>query len=159
MAEIKIETPSSGDIETISRWISESGDLTQISSLRSDVLSTEELERWLDASVTSAVIRADSYPIAFATVSVKEAPLPREVAEICHIIIHPKWRREYNGSHLVLDLTLRAREKGFTKMVGRVVPHNSGAHAFFSSLRWVPVPPAKCWTSGFFWYERRLQDV
>lgn len=158
MAEIKIEAPNSGDVEIVSRWISESGDLALISSLDSDGLSTKMLELWFDASVTSAVVRTDGHPIAFGTVSVEEAPLPSRTAEICHLIVHPKWRRRYNGSHLVLELALKAREMGFSTVAGRVVPHNSVAHAFLSFLRWAPVASGDGWTPGFSWYQRKLQN-
>ena len=113
MVEITIDAPRSTDIETLSKWISNTGDVALISDLQSNVLTTDELERWLEACVVSTIVRAGKHPIGFATLSTEEAPLPSGTAEICHVIVDPQWRHQFNGSHLVLDLQCRARTMGF----------------------------------------------
>lgn len=159
MADLNIEVPAAGDLSAISTWISDSGEVALISDLPPGELPIETLSHWLDTSVSAAAVRVDGALIAFATVSIEEAHLPEGTAEICHLIVHPKWRRRYNGSHIVLELALRARELGFSSVMGRVVPNNVVAHKFLSSLGWSQADPWIGWAPGFSWQMRPLNNV
>lgn len=152
MTRFKLDVPNLDDVERMSGWISDSEDLPLISELTSKDLSSDTLQGWLDTSASSAVIRVDGETIAMATLSVEEAPLRPDTAEICHLIVHREWRRRYNGSHLLLELALRARELGFSAVVGRVVPSNTVAQKFLSSLRWTPVDLNGACMPRFSWY-------
>ncbi|MBL9184070.1 MAG: GNAT family N-acetyltransferase [Verrucomicrobiaceae bacterium] len=111
-----------------------------ISGKKDTQLAPEELARWVATSVFAVVVCVGELPIGFGSLSISEAPLVNGDVEICHLIVHPNWRRQYKGSSLVLELTRIAKSKGFKRVVGRVAPHNAIGRAILSSLRWEKLP-------------------
>ncbi len=159
MIGITIDSPKRTELATVADWISASGELHLISDLTLRKLADHTLRSWVETGIESAVVRRGGKPIAFATLSASEASLPSDTVEICHLIVHPSCRRRYEGSHLVLELSRKAREMGFSRAVGRVVPQNSIAKLFLSSLRWARSDVKEDWMNGNIWYTKSLEDV
>ena len=159
MTEFRIDSPTETDIEQIPGWVSATRELSLISDESSNVLHPETFQRWLRDSVTVAVVHAGDQPVALATLSLQEVALPEGTVELCHLIVHPRWRRRYHGSRLVFELTDRAKEFGFKRLVGRVVPRNAVAHALLSYLHWSSISSVETWMkASFVWYEKSLRS-
>lgn len=103
------------------------------------------------------VSTADDQPVAFATLSRNEADLPPGSVELCHLIVRPDMRRQYRGSHLVLALTHAARQLGYDRLFGRVVPSNAVAHPLLTSLRWGVLANRETPASTFVWYSKTIR--
>jgi ribosomal protein S18 acetylase RimI-like enzyme len=153
--------PASDDLPRIAEWVTTANELHLISGLSGPVLPTSVLEDWVATSLATLAVRHGDDAIAVATLSRSEAELPAGTAEVCHLIVHPRWRRHYRGSHLVLELLSTARRLGFLEVVGRVVSSNTRAHAFLAFLQWKPfdpqvADPSASWARGdFVWYRKR----
>jgi RimJ/RimL family protein N-acetyltransferase len=145
------------EIDAISRWITDSGELHLISDARG-ALTHDGLRQWIADSITTLVVRAGNEPIAIGTLSVKEAPVPSGAVEFCHVIVRPEWRRRYHGSHMVLALTDLARGCGFQRGVGRVVPGNEGSFRLLRSLNWsLTGKRGEALPEGFLWHDKDLR--
>lgn len=133
----KIITGAIDDLEPIASWITESGELELISGEKGKVLKSELLAEWLTTSITN-VISYDNAEnvIGLTTLSTAEMDLPVGYVELCHCIIKPNNRREYNASCLLVALIREAKKRGYTHVVGRVVKSNNKAHHLLKSLKW-----------------------
>lgn len=124
------------DIESLCEWIQSSGELHLISGNTTGILTVKELRDWMNSSFQLVKIQLNEKIIGLATLSRAEAELPSEYIEICHLIIHPDFRRLYYGTTIVSYLTSFAKREGYKKVVGRVLKSNSVALAFLDSLHW-----------------------
>lgn len=129
--------------EQLSAWISTTEELPLISGNEGTHLAPAEFAKWVATSVFAVVVFVGEMPIGFGSLSTSEAPLSTGDVEICHLIVHPDWRRQYKGSSLVLELTRIAKSNGFRRVVGRVAPHNAIGRAILSSLRWEKLPTSE----------------
>ena len=157
IATTEVTDPTRDDLLRLRSWISGSRDLPLISDREDPALSSRTLDEWLDIGRPAVLRLGSAAPIAFATLSTIEAPLPPAYMEICHFIVHPQFRRHYFGSQLILSLASTAQHMGCRSVVGRVVPTNAVASHFLKSLRWNVVPPSETWaSSSFLWYRKTL---
>jgi ribosomal protein S18 acetylase RimI-like enzyme len=154
---IALEKAGPGDIESLARWISESGEAPTISALETCEVRPSDVAGWLKSSLEGFIIRVNEEPVALGTLSTSEAPLPAGTVEVCHVIVRPDWRRRFKGTQLVTELMARARGLGFRWVVGRVVPSNGPSHGFLQWLDWRPTKPILTADDPrFVWYQRLL---
>lgn len=142
----------------IVEWISESGELMLISGCTDTVLKQEDLKQWFDSSYSYVLIQDEDKIIGIATLSSAEVGLPENVLEICHLIIHPMYRRHYNGSKIVIELMSKAKKDGIVKLVGRVCKHNEIAYKFLSGLRWRVSETNYNDDNSVFWMEKIIYN-
>lgn len=155
--KITVGKPTDTDIAHLAMWMTDSGEAPLISDLKSALVQSEDIRQWLDDSDECRVVISEGSPIGFGTLSVAEADLPPDCIEVCHVIIHPEWRRRFKGSQLVLELMDTARRKGYLRTVGRVVPKNAASHGFLAWLGWQPDSHSQVQNSNsFVWYQRLL---
>jgi ribosomal protein S18 acetylase RimI-like enzyme len=147
----------STDVERLARWITAAKEAPIISGLESATVLPQDIESWIEASIGGWVVRSGDEPIAFGTLSNKEANVPEGGIEACHVIVRPEWRRRFKGTQLVAELMGQARSQGYTDLFGRVVPLNGPSHGFLQFLDWRPTSAVVGPESGrFVWYRRRL---
>ncbi|HWM23310.1 MAG TPA: GNAT family N-acetyltransferase [Chthoniobacterales bacterium] len=152
-----ISDPVREDIPVLAEWISTTNELPLISDRTDSALSEELLREWISTARHTAVVRASRLPIAFATLTAAEARLSPGEIEVCHLIVHPKFRRQYKGTNLLLEMTQLARCERFKRILGRVVPKNLIGMAILQSVRWRRVPSSGAREiSGCDWYEKAL---
>jgi ribosomal protein S18 acetylase RimI-like enzyme len=155
---VAIDGVTSTDLETLAAWITDAREAPLISDLDKPEVTATDMRRWLEASVEALIVRLEDAPIAFGTLSRKEAQLPDGSVEACHVIVRPDCRRRFKGTQLVAELMDRARKLGFRYMVGRVVPLNVTSHGFVQSLGWMPAQGIlKPDDPRFVWYHRALE--
>ncbi len=123
-------------IKDVANWITQSGELRMISGLSCPRLSEDELEQWFQSALQAVVVVTDRKVIGIATLSRSEVDLPTASIEICHCIVHPYFRRVYNGSTLVTVLSAYAKRLGYKTVVGRVLRSNTVGFALLKSLHW-----------------------
>lgn len=125
------------DKDYLIQWISDTGELPQISGIKTTQLTLEELDSWIETSDSCAVITHDSNVVGIATLSTNEAELPEKGIELCHCIVRPTYRRIYKGTSLLLKLIDIARQDGYQKIYGRVCAHNNAGHGLIRSLGFI----------------------
>lgn len=137
------------DAELVCQWANEGDELELIASEAEDRLVPGIIDRWIAASTRTFVLELKGQPVAFATASTKEAPLPSGTVEICHLIVSPEHRRRYHGSFFCRWIArILVEGDGFRIVVGRVVPRNAAGLALMAYLRWKELPSAQEWTRG-----------
>lgn len=125
------------EIQSLSRWITKTGELEKISGELGTVLRANILEAWLDESIVNCFLQTEHGKIiGMATLSVKEADLPDGYVEVCHCIIHPSHRRIYNGLNIVSSLMREAKIRGYQGVVGRVAVDNRPGKSLLKYLNW-----------------------
>ena len=145
---------TSAQLAYISEWISASGELPLISGNKKNHLSHLELGSWIKSSFQCVIVLHNEEIIGIATLSISEAELPSDAIEICHCIVHPKFRRLYNGSSLVINLTAFAKQNGFSRIVGRVVKTNLVGFALLKELHWRPLKTNFSNDDSVLWMEK-----
>jgi hypothetical protein len=149
-----VKSLSSNQLQFLSQWITESGELPLISGNKQLYLSENELLSWIATSFQCSIVVFENEIIGFATLSNVEAEIPSNSLEICHCIIHPKYRRKYNGSALVTLLTANAKQNGFKKVVGRVISTNLVGFSLLKDLNWRPLLDNYSDESSVVWLEK-----
>lgn len=156
--ETSLSRAVEADIVKLADWIADCREAQLISNLGHGDVRREHVQSWLDEGLTSCVLRAEGQPVVFGTLSIKEAPLPAAAVEICHVIVHPRCRRQFKGTQVVAELMQSARALGFQRVVGRVEPSNAASHGFLAWLRWKPtLEVAEDQPGQFVWYERAIR--
>ena len=155
---IAIGEVSGTDVEALVRWITATGEAPLVSALTSPDVRPADIEAWLEASLEAWIVRLEDEPVALGTLSTREAELPENAVEACHVIVRPDWRRRFKGTQLLAELMGRARKLDYEWLVGRVVPTNSASHGFVQLLGWKPAPGILTPEDArFVWYKRGLQ--
>lgn len=148
------------EYSAVANWISASKDLPIISGIKSFELYPEDLEHWFLSSFTAIVVREDDYIIGLATLSNSEAALKDDTLEICHLIVHQDYRRLYNGSSMVLQLSsfAKSKYKQCKYIVARVVKTNTIAQEMFHFLKWTEMEsnlPNN--DNDVIWYQKKIR--
>ncbi len=136
----KVESLTDQEIKQLCDWISDSKELPNISSNKESVLAQEQLMGWLEESVAYAIVRERDSIIGFCTLTrAEEKNLKLNTIEICHLIVHPDYRKIYNGSGMLLALIDEAEYKNYENIVGRVVKGNTAGEGLMMHLNWEPI--------------------
>jgi len=98
-------------------------------------------------------------PIGVATLCKSEINLlPPDTVECCHLVVHPKWRKLYNGTLIINFLLSIAKKLGYKRVVGRVVPTNVIAKLLLNSLNFEPIVTFEDWMNpDLNWYQKRFK--
>jgi ribosomal protein S18 acetylase RimI-like enzyme len=124
------------ELDYISTWVSETRELRQISGLETDTLDVGILRSWFNNSIQSVIVKDGANVIGFGMLTTQEVKTKEGEAEICHLIVHPKYRRIYNGSSLVHRLMSFGKFIGLNKIIARVNKKNSAGLELFNYLGW-----------------------
>ncbi|MBK8564449.1 MAG: GNAT family N-acetyltransferase [Saprospiraceae bacterium] len=128
------------DFDHVAKWITNSGELPLISSAKECFLAPNEIMTWLNDAFEYAVVSFGDEIVGIATLTTKEADIPNDSIEICHCIVQPIYRRLYNGSKIILELTACAKKAGYRKVVGRVAVANRVGYQFLEFQNWKETP-------------------
>lgn len=148
-------------LDHLAQWISESGELKYISGEKGTVLSIKTLTTWIynqskgkNKILAIALVKnSDAQIMGLCTLTKTEEPmLGKYDIEICHLIVHKKYRRKKYASKIIKLLIHQAKEFGFLRILGRVHIDNNIGFTLLESLGWQK--------SGFYngdenvvWYE------
>jgi ribosomal protein S18 acetylase RimI-like enzyme len=127
---------SAAELALVADWITKSGELPIISGSTGQLLSLGELQIWFESATQGIIAKHNGEIIGIATLTKEEAPIPNDALEICHCIVHPNYRRLYNGSSLIIRLTAFAKQNGFNRVVGRVAKSNPIGKTLLQYLHW-----------------------
>lgn len=138
--------------------IKTSGEADLIGSEPGPKISSKVVRQWWESAQYVLIVRANGRTIAMGTVSTSEAPLPPDTIELCHVFVVPKYRRQYKGSHLIIELLNIVRQSAFRKVAARVVRSNRIGHLFLQSLRLTPMHMRILEDyKSFEWYEKCVE--
>jgi len=143
----------------VAQWVTQTGELNLISSEKSSVLSVDVLHGWFTNSIAGVVLCIGDIPIGVATLCKSEINLlPPDTVECCHLVVHPKWRKLYNGTLIINFLLSIAKKLGYKRVVGRVVPTNVIAKLLLNSLNFEPIVTFEDWMNpDLNWYQKRFK--
>ena len=136
---------SNSDLDYITQWISKSGELSYISGEKGPLLTKSILKSWLYnktdqvEKIFAVVFLKNSHDkiVGLCTLTRAEEPvLDTNDVEICHLIIHKKYRREYYASSIIKLLIKQAFKNNFSRVLGRVHIHNYVGSMLLSHLGW-----------------------
>lgn len=154
----KISDLTEQELKGLCDWISHSGDLPMISSLKKSDLLIEELTEWINSSKAYAVIKDDGLIVGFGTMTqAEESSLGKRDVEMCHLIIHPDYRLKYNGSNLLLSLIEEAENHNYERIVGRVNKQNAQGQRLMMHLKWSLIENLSG-DNSVNWYEHPLSQ-
>lgn len=155
----QVKRLTSKEVKKISSWISSCGELKLISGENGTILKPKVLKGWVKSSEASFLFYINKTPIGFCTLSTVEIlQLPQTFTEVCHLIIHPKYRNLYLGTTLLSFAMATAKHLGFSKVVGRVALGNLPSEVLLTSMRWKQFGNEK-WllnNENFNWYYKDL---
>lgn len=120
----------------VANWITESGELPLISGSTGKELLPDELKFWFESAIQGIIVEHEGKIIGIATLTRAEAPIPQDAVELCHCIVHPNYRRLYNGSSMIILLSAFAKQNGYRKVVGRVAKSNPIGRTLLQYLHW-----------------------
>jgi len=147
---------SDNHIKEICGWITKAGELPLISGELTSKLTPEVLKSWLSDSKETLVKYKGDKIIGLATLSCSEAEMNDDEVELCHCIVHPDYRRLYNGTVLISKLMSEAKKNGYNFVIGRVNVHNIMGHGLLAFLNWKPAPKNYSNDSTVVWYRKQL---
>ncbi len=154
---IQVEGLDPLEYRTVAAWITDSKDLPNISGIKSHYLSPEELQNWFETATIGLIVRFDGAIVGLATLSKHEVPLKHDEIELCHCIVHPEYRRIYNGASMVLQLMAYAKTNNYKTVVGRVVKNNASAEKMLKFLKWeVMTKDLPNNDNDVTWFKKRL---
>jgi ribosomal protein S18 acetylase RimI-like enzyme len=147
------------DIQHLFGWLSDSGEISLISDSGDENFKPETIKEWAKKAEQSFLGAIDGRPIAFGTLSKQEAILPHDCIEICHLIVHPKFRRQYYGTALVDNLIQASVSKGISSIFARVLKNNKIGNLFFHSLQWdITIENEYDLPNNFNWYKTKYVE-
>lgn len=148
------------DKAEICSWIKTRDALRMVSDDGGGGLSEKTLNSWVQKSIC-CIICVDFLqhkPCGFLTLSVQEASgLPDMTVELCHLILSP--RRDFFSiaSYLCEVAKIEAKNRGFSALVGRVVPWNRFGLSLARSQGFKKIRSLERWTSGeFIWHQNDI---
>lgn len=144
------------DLSTICSWVTSRDEMQKVCGDDGDRLTPRILHRWLVNSLDSFVLSeaAKGIPLGFCTLSHCEAEnLPDSHVELCHLLVDPRHRYSFVGSHLCQAAKDAAVRLGFFFLCGRIVPGNRPAQYLATSQRFSELKELPSWAPhGFRWF-------